>query len=403
MVLRLRHSLVTALRLGVAAACCAGVWYSWTLARADDLFRLDTKASIRAAISLVPDDWKYYMRLAQLSGENTQQVLTEALHLNRFNAEADIELGLQYEAAGNYAAAERSLLNAYSVDHSYLPRWTLANYYFRRQNWPAFWKWARSAADMPSDDIGALFALCWRVSPDPAQVTARIVNNKPSFLRPYIGFLMSKQQITAVPAIASRLVRYGDAGTDRAVLLTVINKLIAADDAGPAVSLWHLLIERHWVVADHTLPNNAEFAREPLPVAFDWSIPQSSGLYSLTGPSGLETVFSGREPGQCTLADQVVALSPGDYTLHYTYQTTAISSRSGLRWEIFLAGSKAPLAKSPYLSSDALKQASFAFSVPDSASFIDLRLVYHRAAGTSQISGTLTMQSTRIEPRPPSQ
>lgn len=394
---------MTALRLAVAAACCAGIWYSWALARADHLFRHDTKTSIRAAISLVPDDWKYYMRLAQFRGENSQALLTHALHLNHYNAEADIELGLQYEAAGNYAAAQRSLLNAYSVDHSYLPRWTLANYYFRRQNWPAFWKWARSAADMPSDDIGALFALCWRVSPDPAQIAAQIANNKPSFLRQYIGFLMSRQQTTATAPIASLLIQYGNTGTDRPVLLTVINKLIAAGDAGPAVSLWRLLIQRHWVVADNTMPNNAQFAREPLPVAFDWRIPQHSGLYSLTGPSGLETVFSGSEPGKCTLADQVVALPPGHYTLHYAYQTTGISSRSGLRWEIFIAGSKTALAKSPYLSSDALKQTSFAFSVPDSASLVDLRLVYQRAPGTSQISGTLTMQSTRIEAQPSSQ
>jgi len=35
-----------------------------------------------------------------------------------------------------------------------------------------------------------------------------------------------------------------------------------------------LLIEQHWVEADSTVPNNAEFAREPLPVTFDWSLPE---------------------------------------------------------------------------------------------------------------------------------
>lgn len=402
MILRLRHSLTTALRLGVAAACCAGIWYSWAMARADYLFRHDTKTSIRAAISMVPDDWKYDMRLAQFRGENAQDLLTHALRLNRYNAEADIELGLQYEAEGNYAAAQQSLLNAYSVDHSYLPRWTLANYYFRRGNWPAFWKWTRSAANMPSNDIGALFALCWRVSPNPAQITAQIANNKPSFLRQYISFLMSKQQTTAAASIAARLVRYSNADADRTILLTVINRLTAAGDGGPALSLWRQLINRHWVVADSTLPNNAKFARKPLPVVFDWRIPQYSGLYSLTGPSGLETVFSGSEPEQCTLANQTVAISPGDYTLQYTYQTTGISPGSGLRWEILIAGSKVILAQSPSLSSDAQEQASFAFSVPGSAPLIDLRLVYQRAPGTSRISGALTMQSTHIEARLPS-
>jgi len=397
MTLRLQHSLSFALRLAVATACCAGIWYSWALARGDFLFRQHTKASIRAAISVVPDDWKYYMRLAQFSGEDAQKLLTDALHLDRYNAEADIELGLQYEAAGNYPAAEHSLLNAYSVDHTYLPRWTLANYYLRRGNWPAFWKWARSAADMPSGDIGSLFALCWRVNPNPDAITAAIANNKPSFLRPYIGFLISKQRYAAAAAMAERLLRYGNANSDRPTLLAVINGLATAGDAGPAVSLWSRLIQQHWVVADTTRPNNADFARDPLPVVFDWRIPQYSGLYSLGGPTGLQIVFSGSEPGQCTLADQTVAVSPGHDTLQYTYQTTGIPPGSGLRWQILLPGSNVVLAQSPSLSSDAPQQSSLPFSVPGSASLVELRLVYQRAPGTSHISGTLNMQSTRIQ------
>lgn len=343
----------------------------------------------------------------ELNSSNRRQIdlatcNTVALGLNRFNAEADIKLGLQYEAAGNYAAAQQSLLHACSVDHSYLPRWTLANYYLRREDWPDFWKWARSAAEMPSGDIGALFALCWRVTPDPAQITAQIANNKPSFLRPYIGFLMSKRQTTAAAFMASRLARHGSADSDQSTLLSVINCLAGDGDAGQAVSLWHLLIQRHWIVEDATLPNNAEFAREPLPVVFDWQIPQSSGLHSVVGSSGLETVFSGNEQGQCTIANQMVAVSPGDYSLRYTYQTTGIPPGSGLRWEILNADTKVVLGQSSSLSSEEGTQTSFNFSVPASAPLIDLRLAYQSSLGTSRISGTLTMQSTRIEVQPSS-
>lgn len=399
---RLQHSLSMALRLAVASVCCAGIWYSFAIARADHLFRQHTKTSVQAAISVAPDDWKYYMRLAQFSGEDSQKLLIDALHLDRFNAEADIEVGLQYESDGNYAAAERYLLDAYAVDHTYLPRWTLANYYFRRQNLPAFWKWARSAADMPSGDIGALFELCWHVTPNADQINAAIANNKPTFLRPYIGFLLSKQQYAAAAAMAERLIRYGNAGSDRSTLLSAINGLAGAGDPRPAVSLWQQLIHQHWVVADTTLPNNADFARDPLPVVFDWRIPQYSGLYSLGGPSGLQTVFSGNEPEQCILATQTVAASAGNGTFQYTYQTAGIPPGSGLRWQIFLANSNKLLAQSPSLSSEAPVQSSLAFTVPASASLVELRLVYQRAPGTSRISGTLNVQSTRIKTGSPS-
>ena len=50
-----------ALRIIIAGACCFGIWFSWTLARADYLFQKDTEESVRSAIHLVPDGWEYYI------------------------------------------------------------------------------------------------------------------------------------------------------------------------------------------------------------------------------------------------------------------------------------------------------------------------------------------------------
>ena len=62
-------------------------------------------------------------------------------------------------------------------------------------------------------------------------------------------------------------------------------------------------------VADLTVPNNGAFLREPLPVSFDWALPEYQGLHSWPGASGLETEFSGSEPDGCTIAEQIVVLS----------------------------------------------------------------------------------------------
>ena len=45
-----------------------------------------------------------------------------------------------------------ALHEAARVDRTFDPRWTLANYYFRRQNWDEFWKWMRAAAEMSYGD-----------------------------------------------------------------------------------------------------------------------------------------------------------------------------------------------------------------------------------------------------------
>jgi hypothetical protein len=396
----LRRSIGVALRIIIAGACCLGIWCSWEFACADYLFQKDTEESVRAAIRMVPDGWEYYMRLAQLDRGHAPELLATSLRLNRYDAQADIELGLQYEAEGDFGRAEKLLLDAYEVDHTYLPRWTLANYYFRHDNMPAFWAWARSAAEMPADDVGPLFELCWRVSPDPEKIAGAILNEKPELIRQYLGFLLAKDQLRAVAIVAPRLVRSGEPDTDRPLLFSVVNRLVAANDAAAANALWHLLIEQHWVVADATVPNNADFVREPLPVSFDWALPENPGLHSWPGSSGLETEFTGSQPEDCTVAEQTVALTPGNYTMAYTYHTSDIPPGTGIRWQIIDAKSNTVLADSPDLSSDTLNHSALAFSVPPGASLLRLRLAYRRALGTPRISGMLVVLSTQIQAHP---
>jgi hypothetical protein len=288
------------------------------------------------------------------------------------------------------------------VDDTYLPRWSLANYYYRRGNMPAFWQWARAAAAMPADDVGPLFQLCWRVSPDPESITRAIVNDKPELIRQYIGFLLAKGQLNAVAAVAARLLQSGQPETDRPLLLNVINRLVETDNVAAANALWRLLIERRWVIADTTAPNNAEFAREPLPVSFDWSLPEYTGLHSWPGYSGLETEFAGNQPEECTVAEQAIALDPGSYTMNYAYRTSDIGPGTGIRWQVVDAKSNTVLAESPDLSSDEVQHSALTFAVPPGSYLVRLRLEYRRSLGTARVSGTLAVLSTQIQAVPES-
>jgi len=355
---------------------------------------------VRAAIRVEPDGWEYYMRLSELDREHARELLTTSLQLNRFNAQADIELGLQYEAVGDFDRAEKQLLLAYDVDHTYMPRWSLANYYFRRDNMPAFWEWARSAAAMPPDDLGALFELCWRASSDPAKVTAEIVNDKPELIRQYMIFLLAMDQATAANVVASRLIHFGDPASDLGLQFAVVNKLVAANDADAAKRLWRQLIDQHWVVADTTVPNNANFQREPMPVSFDWSFPEYEGLHSWPGSSGLETEFTGGEPEDCIIAEQAVVLPSGDYTMDYAYHTSDIPPMTGIRWQVIDAKSNMVLAESDDLSADSVTHSTLDFTVPPGVSILRLRLAYRRVLGTTRISGMLDVQSTQIQVLP---
>jgi hypothetical protein len=394
-----------AIRVSVVSACLVGIWESWKFNRSERLYFRYTADSIRAAIRVEPDCWWCYIPLAQKDESHAEELLRTSLRLNPYNSDAAIDLGLRYEADGDFQRAESLLLQSFEVDRTYAPRWSLANFYFRRDNLPVFWIWVRRATEMPAEDIGALFELCWRASPNAKTVEANIDEDNPNVDRQLVKFLLNKDQAAAAVhpvlkfiSIVSRE-RDGWLGdSDQWLFFNVLEKLIAANDAADATMLWRGLIAQHWIVADTSVPNNPQFARDPLPVKFDWHFSSYSGLHSWPGSAGLETEFAGQEPENCTVAEQIVSLPPGTYRLESSYHTRGIAPGTGIRWEIADPKSDAVLANSPSLSSDSPAKLSFSFSVKPGSPFLRLQVAYHRAPGTTRATGTLVVTSIQIQP-----
>ena len=85
-----------------------------------------------------------------------KSLLQKAVKLNRYDASSWIQLGLLSEAENDLPQAEESLLEAARVDSTFLPSWSLTNFYFRRENAARFWYWAQRAAQMVPDDATPL-------------------------------------------------------------------------------------------------------------------------------------------------------------------------------------------------------------------------------------------------------
>jgi len=390
---------VIVLRILVVCACCLGVESAWDFAHADYLFRQDLPQSIRAALALEPDAWRYAVRLSQLDEDHASALLKAALALDPYNAQADIELGLRAEAAGDDTDAEKYLLAAFAIDRTYLPRWSLANYYLRHDKPLQFWMWARQAMQMPPQDASPLFELCWRLDPDPHRVSTAILSDNPEVLHQYLDFLVKRDQTSTLAPLAARLLRVGTAQTERVFLLSIVDRMVVANRAADALTLWRAMAARHWVIADSSLPNNGRFAREPVAVRFDWSIASTTGLHSWPGAAGLQTELTGAQPEQCILAEQTVPLQPGSYSLIYSYRTAGIPPGTGVHWQLIDAASGVAVAQSSDLSSDTTKEEVLPFAVSSQQSLFYLRLRYERNIGTSRVAGNLLMLSTRIQLR----
>ena len=234
-------------RLVVGAAMVAASGWSIKLAYADYLSSQATLESVRRAVALAPDNPSYHSRLAALLRDEDPDLSTAelrtALRLNPRDAQTWIELGLHAEFRKDYMEAERCLLEAARVDKQYVPRWTLLNYYFRRQRPELFWRWAREAAPMNFGDPSPLFRLCLQMTADASGLAPRLGLTKPEMLANYLSFLVSENRSEALAPVARQLLESSRV-VDTPLLVTACDRLLAGNQFDQSLGLWNGLCEK---------------------------------------------------------------------------------------------------------------------------------------------------------------
>ena len=181
-----------AIRAVCLAGLLAGIAWNVRFAIADLAARRNQPQAARLAMRLVPENPAYPAQLADevyaSDPAAAQSLLQRAVQLNRYDASSWIQLGLLREGADQLPQAEDALLQAARVDATYLPSWSLANFYFRRGNTDRFWYWAERAAHMAPDDATPLFRLTWYVSPNEGEVERRLQMSRPAIARAICKF-----------------------------------------------------------------------------------------------------------------------------------------------------------------------------------------------------------------------
>jgi len=412
--LRVRAILWRLAGLFTIAALGFCIYWCVRLAYADYLFRRSSSEDIARAIGLVPSDPGYHARRAYLEPSQRVASLERTLALNPRDSAAWIELGLLAEGRNDLAEAERCLLESARVDRTFNPRWTLANYYFRRtsaappgqasqdRNAEEFWRWAREAASIASDDLTPLFRLCWKMSGNAEEICRRVLPDRPRALAEFLSFLLAENHLEDGESVAQRLMDYP--GPEHfSGLLGYCDRLLEAGRLSPALRVWNGLISRNLVQGNTLDPGkgvvltNGQFAAMPLRHGFDWRMPFVPGaaVTWTAAPRGLKISFSGRQPEQCELIMQHLPLLSSAYRVEYQYRTSGIGAESGMRWEI--AG-----AQSAYLAGEGWKKEAFRFCGPASPAVARLALAYRRPPGTVRIQGWLWLREVTVAPDPAS-
>jgi hypothetical protein len=296
-----------------------------------------------------------------------------------------IDSGLEHERHGEFSTAERDLLQAANVDHLFQPRWTLAGFYFRRENRESFMHWAREALAVGQRDLDPLFDLCWKL-PDgcPSLLNLSIPDPKPVG-RQYLFYLMSTARWQVAAGVAEAIANQAEA-TDKPLLMNYCDLALEHSDKAGALAVWNQLCRRKLLPfpPDRLVPNG-DFRAGPSAHGFDWRVaPPGIANPFRTGESSF--TLSGFQSEREVLLEQPLVINPAlNYVLEFEYKTSGLDSNSGVHWTVGRFHSEG-------LASEAWKGGRLDFAGPADS----LLLVYQRPGGSSLAEGSISVRNVSV-------
>jgi tetratricopeptide (TPR) repeat protein len=367
--------------LGVLAIAAV---YSIRLALADAAFRGRTPQSVARALEILPDHGGYLLFRAQqmdYNGENSTALLERAAQLNPLSAAPRIRLGLAAEARAEVSEAEKWLLDAARVDRQFEPRWTLANFYFRRERPAEFWKWIRAALDVSYGDRRLAFDLCWRMTQNAQELLGQAIPDRHDVLAAYLYYVMDLHHEAAAP-VALKLAQLHDR-SDLPQLETACDLLIDAGKFAEARDLWQRMGH-----SQSRLIDNGDFAAVPSGHGFDWRLATAGGVTDVPLPSSYRIRFSGTQPESTELMRQFVLLQPGNvYSLRWEARTQGFASPSGIVWNAGVTHGTLEPAQD-------WRGGSMDFKAE--TELVPITLVYRRPTGQARAEGSVEIRTVSL-------
>ncbi|HZU26291.1 MAG TPA: hypothetical protein VFA04_12265, partial [Bryobacteraceae bacterium] len=348
--------------------------FSVRLFAADILSRGSTLYARETAVDLFPGSVSYILSLVDLRRQNDLDIrrqLRMATQADPVDARLFIELGLECERAGDYDSALRYLLESSRLSQEFLPRWTLANYYFRRNDLTQFRFWMHSALEVGAPNLTAAFRLLWNSGLTTAEISTVIPHTRDAVVG-WLRWCVDQGRLDAAREAAAESLRQWP-GESAGVLIRYCALLArgSASARAQAADLWNALVARGLLHQRPVYPAGAptvedpDFSTGPGDLAFGWHMIPVEGVVSDHYGRGIHFRLDGNEPEKCDLLTQLLSLRPGSKNvLRCRYDSTGLLPGSGLYWHIEDPDAHTALEETPIFLNDQQKEVTAPFTVP---------------------------------------
>jgi hypothetical protein len=322
-------------------------------------------------------------------------------------------LGVRAELRGDSAEAEGYLLQAVIVDHSFLPRWTLANFYLRIGQVNKFWAAVRDCfaiieprtSDPRTVNAEAVFDLCWNVTRDSETILALIPPSQ-RMLLPYMSYLMRTGRTDAVIDVLPKVLPLLPSRSDLPAYVDLCEFLMRENRTSSAVQVWNYLVDFGLIHSTRLQPDKALSLANPdltFPLfdrAFGWKVAHEGKVLVCSEDHVLTFEMGSMEKEHFELLSKALPVVGGrKYLLSWRVDPSRLDLKArndhGLAIHLFgLPEGELPCP--PLLSSTR----TCLFTPPHNTTQLRMTLRYDRPLGEIRIEGALRLFGFGLEFQP---
>lgn len=371
------------------------------IAIADAFFLSRTPEGTEKAVAWEPGNALYHRTLGVvLLGRDparSEREFREAIRLNPWDALSRMHLASLLESQGHIEEAEREFLGAAKYDNTNLPRWNLANFYYRQGKVDEFWTWGRKTAAMSYGDRFALYDLA--AATGQTNLSERLDLTGADLWTTYLQWNILKGPASEIRRAGIEVA----AGRKPAVLAMIqqaSSRLLDLNQVDAALEVWNAGVKSGIIPAgeaERGKITNPSFASTPSGSGFDWVAikPAAGAILRETAQGGIRIRFTGDQAAQCDVLSQRIAVQPqGKYRILAKYHTEGAGQQSGLKWIVLAPAAPGQLAvMDDFLNDGGSGQAKVSFTVPAEIQWVQLVLRYQRPLGEVRIAAEVSVFS----------
>jgi tetratricopeptide (TPR) repeat protein len=371
------YLLIVILSIGVAYDILS-TWRGVYLLKLNPSERLYSKALQLAPLN--PDPFYalglfYEWDIRNMDQKKSIYYLHQAIDRNPLEQSYWINLAKVHQRIGEKNAFEKDLEKAILVfPTSYQGRWVAGNLFLQEgaldKALPHFSYILKHYPEQSS----LVYDVLSKVVDDPDFIFEKLVPEEPAYLGQYLSYLYEMGDSESAKKVWKKKISMGYQ-TERSEALRHIEFLIAQGEINEAYEIWKARLQEEGssISSDGNLITNGSFEKEKiLGGGFDWKISNVPGAkvsfdqsVAFEGKSSLKITFDGKENVDFYHLSQLVSLKPNtDYLLKAYMRTKAVTTKSGLKIEVYGIGSSFYGASESLIGDNDWKQLNVAFRTP---------------------------------------